>query len=127
MMINDIGTRWLWVIIGPATKASKAVWRRVGRWSRLTWVIRVVWGIAFLPSISFREAGYRLRTPTILETMSAPANGWARVGAASRSVCRADGYAISKWTSRTDSPHDGKDPAVKLDWCSTGGMSRGSS
>jgi hypothetical protein len=33
------------VIIEPANKASKAVWRRVGRWSRLTWVIRVVWGI----------------------------------------------------------------------------------
>jgi hypothetical protein len=30
------------VIIEPASKASKAVWRRVGRWSRLTWVIRIV-------------------------------------------------------------------------------------
>jgi hypothetical protein len=30
------------VIIEPANKASRAVWRRVGRWSRLTWVIRVV-------------------------------------------------------------------------------------
>jgi hypothetical protein len=36
------------VIIEPANKASKAVWRRVGRWSRLTWVIRVVWGIISL-------------------------------------------------------------------------------
>jgi hypothetical protein len=33
------------VIIEPANKASKAVWRRVGRWSGLTWVIRVGWGI----------------------------------------------------------------------------------
>jgi hypothetical protein len=33
------------VIIEPANKASKAVWRRVDRWSRLTWVIRAVWGI----------------------------------------------------------------------------------
>jgi hypothetical protein len=33
------------VIIEPANKASRAVWRRVGRWSRLTWVIRVVWSI----------------------------------------------------------------------------------
>jgi hypothetical protein len=30
------------VIIEPANEASNAVWRRVGRWSRLTWVIRVV-------------------------------------------------------------------------------------
>jgi hypothetical protein len=30
------------VIIEPANKASRAVWRRVGRWSRLTWVIRIV-------------------------------------------------------------------------------------
>ena len=36
------------MIIEPANKASKAVWRRVGRWSRLTWVIRVVWGIISL-------------------------------------------------------------------------------
>jgi len=35
------------VIIEPASKASKAVWRRVGLWCRLTWVIRVVWGIVF--------------------------------------------------------------------------------
>jgi hypothetical protein len=48
MMINDLGTRWLWVIIGAATKASKAVWRRVGRWSRLTWVIRVVSAVVFV-------------------------------------------------------------------------------
>lgn len=33
------------MIIEPANEASKAVWRRVGRWSRLTWVIRVVSGI----------------------------------------------------------------------------------
>jgi hypothetical protein len=33
------------VIIEPANEASKTVWRRVGRWSRLTWVIRVVSGI----------------------------------------------------------------------------------
>lgn len=30
------------MIIEPANKASRAVWRRVGRWSRLTWVIRIV-------------------------------------------------------------------------------------
>ena len=36
------------MIIGPATKASKAVWRRVGRWSRLTWVIRVVSAVVFV-------------------------------------------------------------------------------
>lgn len=30
------------MIIEPANEASKAVWRRVGRWSRLTWVIRVL-------------------------------------------------------------------------------------
>ena len=36
------------MIIEPASKASKAVWRRVGRWSRLTWVIRVVSAIIFL-------------------------------------------------------------------------------
>lgn len=30
------------MIIEPVSKASRAVWRRVGRWSRLTWVIRVV-------------------------------------------------------------------------------------
>lgn len=36
------------MIIEPANKASKAVWRRVGRWSRLAWVIRVVWGIISL-------------------------------------------------------------------------------
>jgi hypothetical protein len=33
------------VIIERANRASQAVWRRVGRWSRLTWVIRVISGI----------------------------------------------------------------------------------
>jgi hypothetical protein len=33
------------VIIEPANKVSREVWRRVCRWSRLTWVVRVVWGI----------------------------------------------------------------------------------
>ena len=35
------------VIIEPASEASRAVWRRVGRWSRLTWVIRVVSAIVY--------------------------------------------------------------------------------
>ena len=50
MMINDLGTRAL-VIIEPATAANKAVWRRVGLWSRLTWVIRVVWGIVVVVAV----------------------------------------------------------------------------
>jgi hypothetical protein len=50
MMINDLRTRAL-VIIEPANKASKAVWRRVGRLSRLTWVVRVVWGIVVVVAV----------------------------------------------------------------------------
>jgi hypothetical protein len=39
------------VIIEPANKASKAVWRQVGRWSRLTWMIRIVWGIVVVVAV----------------------------------------------------------------------------
>jgi hypothetical protein len=36
------------VNVERANEATQAIWRRVGRWSRLTWVIRVVWGIISL-------------------------------------------------------------------------------
>ena len=39
------------MIIEPASEASKAVWRRVGLWSRLTRVIRVVWGIVAVVAV----------------------------------------------------------------------------
>jgi hypothetical protein len=39
------------VIIEPANKERREVWRRVGRWSRLTWVIRVVWGIVVVVAV----------------------------------------------------------------------------
>ena len=48
MMISDLGIEVALVIIEPADRTNKAVWRRVGRWSRLTWVIRVVSAIIFV-------------------------------------------------------------------------------
>src|SRR6266498_1136869 len=48
MMISDLGIEVALVIIEPADRTNKAIWRRVGRWSRLTWVIRVVSAIIFV-------------------------------------------------------------------------------
>jgi hypothetical protein len=52
------------VIIERANKANQAAWRRVVRWSRLTWVIRVVSeifvGVAAL-------LGGEIPTPTVSE------------------------------------------------------------